>query len=71
MLASVSPKVAECLEKAAKARRKASSASRSEDQEFWRDMELKWVRLAESYDQVDRVGDFLRPRKKPGSNAKI
>jgi len=64
MLACTSTKVAECLEKAANARRKASSATQPEDQEFWRDMESKWVRLAESYDQVDRVGDFLRPMTK-------
>jgi hypothetical protein len=63
MLACTSPKVAECLEKAAKARDKASSANRSEDREFWHDMELKWVRLAESYVQTDRVSDFLRPQK--------
>ena len=64
MLASTSPKVAECLEKAAEAHHKASLAVQPEDQEFWRDMESKWVRLAESYAEVDRVGDFLGSAKK-------
>jgi len=63
MLASISPKVAECLDKAAKARRTALSAERTEDREFWREMESKWVRLAESYAQLYRAHDFLGPER--------
>jgi hypothetical protein len=61
MLACTSSKVAECLDKADKARRKASSASQPDDREFWHEMELKWVRLADSYEQVDRAVEFLGP----------
>jgi hypothetical protein len=64
MLASTSPKVAECLDKAAQARHTALSAERPEEREFWREMESKWVRLAESYAQADRVSDFTGSKKK-------
>jgi len=63
MLTPTSPKVAACLEKAAEARRRARSAARLEDREFWQQMEPKWIRLAESYVQTERLDDFIGPQK--------
>jgi len=64
MLAVTSQKVAECLAKAAKARHTALCAARREDREFWHEMESKWIQLAESYAQTDRVRDFLGSAKR-------
>jgi len=63
MLVTTSAKVVQCLEKAAEARTKANMSYLPADQLFWREMEKKWLKLAESYSFLDRFNDFTREKK--------
>jgi hypothetical protein len=65
MLQDVPADVKECLERGAAARRKAEEASSPDTQEFWRQMENRWLGLARSYEQVARTDRLVRHIEPP------
>jgi hypothetical protein len=60
MLRRTSPKVTECLEMAAEARRKHTRATDPDMKACYLQMELTWYRLANSYAFSEQVESFLR-----------
>jgi hypothetical protein len=54
-------RVAECLDMAIRARRKANAALSRGDQGFWQVMEERWIRLAQTYRETEQLArDFRR-----------
>ena len=55
--------VAECLDMALAARRKAHSALSPAEERFWRRMEERWLHLAETYRETKQLTDgwLLKP----------
>jgi hypothetical protein len=51
-------RVAECLDMAFTARRKADCAAPGAEQRFWRLMEERWLHLGETYRETDKLRDF-------------
>ena len=62
MLQITLPDVRAALAKAVTARRKAASAPTADMRDFWLQMEGKWLRLAQSYEQADRTAVYLNSR---------
>lgn len=61
MSQAMNTKVAECLDMAIKARQKANAAVSRTDQGFWHVMEARWLHLAQTYRETERlVRDFRR-----------
>jgi hypothetical protein len=61
MSQATNTKVAECLNMAMKARQKANAAESRTDQGFWNVMEARWLRLAQTYRETERLAhDFRR-----------
>jgi len=60
---ATSRKVAECQEKAAEAHQKVLAAKAAQDRDFWHEMELKWMRLAQSYRLIDESDELFRPKR--------
>ena len=50
MLLALSPMVAVALTLAQEARDSAAAATSAEEQDFWREMERRWMTLAQSYE---------------------
>lgn len=50
-------RVAECLDMAFTARRKADCALGPADERFWRIMEERWLHLGETYRETDKLKD--------------
>ena len=50
-------KVAECLDMATEAYRKAETAPSPEDERFWLRMEQRWLRLAKTYQETEQLTD--------------
>jgi hypothetical protein len=60
MLRRTSPKVAECLDKALEARRKADAAADPDMRTSYLQMEQSWYRLANSYAFQEQLEAFTR-----------
>lgn len=61
MSEAINDKVAECLDMAIKARLKANAALSRTDQGFWQVMEERWLHLAQTYRETERLArDFRR-----------
>lgn len=54
---STNVRVAECLDMALAARRKAHSALSPAGERFWRRMEERWLHLGETYRETDKLRD--------------
>ena len=52
---AVNVRVAECLDMAMKARRKAASGLSPADERFWRRMEERWLHLAQTYRETEKL----------------
>ena len=59
MLLALSPMVAVALTRAQEARDSAAAATSAEEQDFWREMERRWMKLAQSYEMAERTEAFL------------
>jgi hypothetical protein len=59
MLLALSPMVAVALERAQEARERAAAAAEEDERHFWREMERRWMKLAQSYEVVARTDDFM------------
>ena len=59
MLLKISERIVECLERAAEARERASRATDPAQKSDFLDMELRWMRLVESYRFVEQANRFL------------
>jgi hypothetical protein len=59
MLLSLSPMVAVALERAQEAREWAAAATDQDDRQFWREMERRWMVLAQSYELAERTDTYL------------
>ena len=59
MLLKVSDKISDCLARAAEARERANSATDPGRRADLLDMELRWLRLVESYRFVEQADRFL------------
>jgi hypothetical protein len=53
-------RVAECLDMAFMARRRADFAEFGADERFWRIMEERWLHLGETYRETDKLRDMWR-----------
>ena len=53
-------KVAECLDMAIKARLKANAAVSRSAQGFWHAMEERWIHLAQTYRETERLSREFR-----------
>jgi hypothetical protein len=53
-------KVAECLDMAIQARLKANAAASRSAQGFWHVMEERWIHLAQTYRETERLSRELR-----------
>ncbi|HUI97806.1 MAG TPA: hypothetical protein VLX44_18765 [Xanthobacteraceae bacterium] len=53
-------KVAECLDMAIKARLKANAAVSRSAQGFWQVMEERWIHLAQTYRETERLSREFR-----------
>jgi hypothetical protein len=61
MSQTINTKVAECLDMATRARQKANAAMSRTDQGFWHVMEARWLHLAQTYRETERLArDFRR-----------
>ena len=64
MSAESDDRVVECLDMAMQAARKADAAVSPGEAQFWRIMEQRWVRLAQTYRATDQlIAAWLRPRE--------
>jgi len=59
MLLKLSDKISECLTEAAEARERAKAATDPDHKADFLDMELRWLRLVESYRFVEQASRFL------------
>ena len=59
MLLKLSDKISECLAHAAEARERAKAATDADHKADFHDMELRWLRLVESYRFVEQASRFL------------
>jgi hypothetical protein len=55
----VSPKVQECLRQASDSRRNAMQSADPQRREFWREIERKWLGLADNYQHAARTEVLL------------
>jgi len=63
MSAESDDRVVECLDMAMQAARKADAAVSPGEAQFWRKMEQRCVRLAQTYRATDQlIADWRRPR---------
>jgi hypothetical protein len=62
MLQALSPKVVVALTRAQEAREQAAAAPSGPDQLFWRELERRWLTLAQSEQMVQRVDAFFGAR---------
>ena len=62
---AASRKVAECQQKAAEAHQKVLAARGGQDRDFWQEMELKWIRLAQSYRLIAESDELWLAKKHP------
>jgi hypothetical protein len=53
-------KVTECLDMAIKARQKANAAASRSAQGFWHVMEERWIHLAQTYRETERLSRKFR-----------
>ncbi len=53
------PKTRYAFEKAAQASDKARAATDADARRFWREVEVKWLQLAESYQFAERLTDYI------------
>ena len=60
------PKVRECLERASESRRIAMRTREPGSREFWREMESKWLALADSYQHAARTEALLHEMRRFG-----
>jgi len=60
------PKVRECLERASESRRNAMQTREPGSREFWREMESKWLALADSYQHAARTEALLHEMRRFG-----
>jgi len=60
MLLKLSDKISECLAHAAEARERAKAATDADQKAHFLDMELRWLRLVESYRFVEQASRFLK-----------
>lgn len=60
MLLKLSDKISECLAHAAEARERAKAATGADQKAHFLDMELRWLRLVESYRFVEQASRFLK-----------
>jgi len=58
--AATDAKVAECLDMAIKARLRANAALSRGDQGFWQVMEERWIRIAQTYRETERLSREFR-----------
>jgi hypothetical protein len=57
----INTKLAECPDMAIRARQKANAAVSRTDQGFWHVMEARWLHLAQTYRETERLArDFRR-----------
>ncbi len=62
MLKALSPKVLVALTRAQEAREQATTANVGGDRRFWRELERRWMLLAQSYEVTERIDTFLGAR---------
>ncbi len=62
MLQALSPKVVIALTRAHEARERAAAAPAGPDQLFWRELERRWMTLAQSQQFVERIDSFYGAR---------
>jgi hypothetical protein len=62
MLQALSPKVLVALTRAHEARERAAAAPDGPDQLFWRELERRWMTLAQSYQLTERIDAFFGAR---------
>ena len=62
MLQALSPKIVVALTRAQEAREQAAAAPSGPDQLFWRELERRWMTLAQSEQVVQRVDAFFGAR---------
>jgi hypothetical protein len=62
MLQVLSPKVVVALTRAQEARARAAAAPGGPDQLFWRELERRWMTLAQSEQMVQRIDAFCGAR---------
>ena len=62
MLQAVSPKVVIALTRAHEARERAAADPPGPTQRFWRELERRWLLLAQSYQVSERIDTFLGAR---------
>ena len=60
MLLKLSDQISECLAHAAEARERAKAATGADQKAHFLDMELRWLRLVESYRFVEQASRFLK-----------
>jgi hypothetical protein len=60
MLRKPSPRVSECLQRAADCELKAESATDPQAKRNFLFLATQWRRLAESHEYLEQTGDFLR-----------
>ncbi len=58
MLRALSPKVAVALARAQEARERGAASTRETDCHFWREMERRWMKLAQSTEMAERLEAF-------------
>jgi hypothetical protein len=63
MLKPLSQGHRDCLKRAAESRARAESTSDKQTKRMFLDMEQKWLRLAQSYEYVERLQKFLDSRQ--------
>jgi hypothetical protein len=62
MLQALSPMVVVALTRAQEAREQAATAPNGPDQLFWRELERRWITLAQSEQMVQRIDAFCGAR---------
>jgi len=67
MLKALSPRVAVALTRAQEARERTGVVC-AEDRRFWREMERRWMKLAQSYEIAERLDVFIAELRKKALN---
>jgi hypothetical protein len=63
MLHVFSPKVAVALTRAREARDEAAAATVDLDRQFWRELEHRWMLLAQGYEDTERLNAFIAEQR--------
>ena len=64
MLQALNPNVAECLARAKEAERRAAECRDPTAKADFASIAVRWVRLAESYQFIERVEQFIKTTKR-------